>query len=116
MHVYVRPRLAAAASRLIMGPWAAQSTRGPYRRPARSLWTLTRELYAEGRVLGSQLSDAPPRSRQVSEGPAWDAAWTEPEFKAPRDPSRQHDGPRMGRTPLLVSRRLFARERALRAD
>ena len=54
MHVYVRPRLAAAASRLIMGPWAAQSTRGPYRRPARSLWTLTRELYAEGRVLGSR--------------------------------------------------------------
>ena len=25
--------------------------------------------------------------RQVSEDPGWDAAWTEPAFKAPRDPS-----------------------------
>ena len=88
MHVYVRQRLAAAASRLVMGPWAAQNAGGPYRRPDRPLRTLTRELYAEGRVLGSQLSDAPPRSRQVSEGPAWDAAWAEPAFKGAARPFR----------------------------
>ena len=54
-------------------------------RPA--LRACNRQFYGEVRVLGSQMGLPRFNLRQVSEDPGWDAAWTEPAFKAPRDPS-----------------------------
>ena len=112
MRVYVRPRLAAAASRLIMGPWAAQNAGG---HAGGSSGNCGRQFYAEGRVLGrdagqpdaAQLSAAPLHARQVSEAPSWYAAWTEPAFKSAARPYRPSDDPRTS----LGTKRLVATQK-----
>ena len=80
-------RLADAASRLVMGPWAAQHGRVlEASRPA--LRACNRQFYGEGRVLGSHRGLPRFKLRQVSEDPAWDAAWTGPELKSTARPFR----------------------------
>ena len=54
-------------------------------RPA--LRACNRQFYGEGRVLGSHRGLPWFKLRQASEDPAWDAARSEPVFKAQRDPS-----------------------------
>ena len=98
MHVYARPRLAgrvAAYNGAMGSPKHGRVLEAS--RPA--LRACNRQFYGEVRVLGSHRGLPRFKLRQVSEDPAWAAAWTEPAFKAPRDPSRQHDGPRMGQNP-----------------
>ena len=62
------------------------------RRLFRCLRTWKRQFYGEGRVLGSHRGLPRFKLRQVSEDPAWDAAWTEPEFKSTARPFRSSDG------------------------
>ena len=76
------------ASRLAMGPWAAQSTGGP--RASRPPPAGTDPPVLRRGTGAGQPDWAAPvlRSRQrPSAHPGWDAAWTEPAFKAPRDPN-----------------------------
>ena len=86
VHVYARPRLAGRAA-ACNGAMGNPNAGRPSRRLVRSLWTLPRQFYGEGRVLGSHRGLPWFKLRQASEDPAWDAARSEPVFKAQRDPS-----------------------------